>query len=1056
MPAVVLACFFLSGASGLILELLWTRMLTLVFGSTTLAVSTVLTAFMGGLGLGSYLAGRVADRLRDPVRAYALAEAAIGAYALVVPWVIGHYPALNRALWDGFGDRYALLSLLRFAASAGLLLLPTTLMGATLPILSRYFVRRPFEFGGLGRRLGTLYAVNLFGAVTGVFLAGFVLMPLLGVRRTNVVAASFDLALAAAILVTRWVRERRARTAATAPARHSLDELIAEAAARGELAPPAAGDARAPAAAAGSPSAPEPPRPVVTPRARRVVLAAFAVSGATAMTLQGLWTRALAVVIGSSIFSFTIILLAFLVGLGTGSAAFGRLAQRTAHPVRWLAAVHLGIGACVGISHLITDRLPYVFAWLLGSSGFGTDAVLFCQFLLACVAVLPATFLMGAIFPLSVRVAAVDLDTVGRDVGSAYALNTLGAIVGSFLSGFVVLPALGLQRGIYVTVCVGLALAAVLFAVAPGLARSRRLAGVGAAVGLALAGLALPRWNLVSFSQGFFRVSIARDYLERKNKKQAWATPKLVFYEDGVATTVSVDQWGKTYSMKNNGKVDASNDADMPTQISVGLLPLLLYPDDRAPRVALVGYGSGVTAGAVTQYPIASLEVVELEPAIYRASRFFEDVNHKPLSNPKVTARVGDGRNFLGQRADRFDVIISQPSNPWITGVSNLFTREYFQEIKSRLAEGGIFCQWAQLYEMAPWNVKAIYRTLRSEFPHTLVFAAEDLSSDTILIASQKPITIDLQRITRALEDPRTRAEARRAGFESAHDIPAFVLLTPEELESFTAGAAMNTDDNALIELGAPRDLLGYAKFDPYLAKVYGPQWPYGRLDGVVRGHDGPGAPATLGRLARSLLAHGKTREAELWARRAAEAAARAGGGPAVSAEAAHARLLLDLVATREDRDPEIPLDSPAEPLAPPAVPAKLGAAITERVTREHAQIAALVAARKYASAYKVAEQWPESVWGQLGKDFSLLAGFLDYKTEFYGDAIDELRPLADDGPFLARRPATLYYLGRSYFANANYGKAVNALERYIQLQSALGRPLLPASHAGKRPDAKK
>jgi spermidine synthase len=1010
MPAVVLACFFLSGASGLILELLWTRMLTLVFGSTTLAVSTVLTAFMGGLGLGSYLAGRLADRLRDPVRAYALAEAAIGVYALLVPWVIGFYPALNRALWSSLGDHYALLSLLRFLASAALLIVPTTLMGATLPILSRWFVQRPFELGRLGQRLGTLYSINLFGAVAGAFLAGFVLLPGLGVRITNRVAAGFDLSLAAAIVAGRWWVARRA------PSRtRDLDELVAE----------ATGDA----------AGPHPPR--VTPVARRAVLAAFAVSGATAMTLQGLWTRALAVVIGSSIYSFTIILLAFLVGLGVGSAVFARLAQRTSQPVRWLAFVHLGIGAAIGLSYLFTDRLPYIFAWLLGSATFGPDTVLACQFALACLAVLPATFLMGAIFPLSIRVAAVRLGSVGRDVGGAYALNTLGAIVGSFLSGFVVLPALGLQKGIYATVCTGLLLAAVLFAVAPDLTRPRRLLGAGAAVALALIGLGLPRWNLVLFSQGFFRVSIARDFIERRARKQPWATPELMFYEDGIATTVSVDRWGKTLSLKNNGKVDASSDADMPTQITVGLLPVLLYPGDHPPKVALVGFGSGVTAGSVTQAPIASLEVVELEPAVYRASHFFDPMNNRPLENPRVTARVGDGRNFLGQRTDLFDVIISEPSNPWITGVSNLFTREYFQAIKARLAPDGIFCQWAQLYEMAPWNIKSIYRTLREEFPHALVFAAEDLSSDTILIASKNPLPIDIRRIERAFANPVTAAEARRGGLASPHDVPAYVLLSSDDLESFTAGAALNTDDNALIEMQAPRDLLGYASYDPYLAKVYGPQWPYGRLTEVVRGYDGPDRAAETARLSRSLLAHGKTREAELWARRA-EAA---GGGP----DATQARLLLDLVATREDRDPEVAL-APEGDLTPPVVPRSMSPMLGERVAREYAEVDALVGARKYASAFKILEEWPEATWGTLGPDMTLLWGFLYYKTAFYGDAVDELRGLSEDAAYVARRPALLYYLGRSYFANASYGKAMAALERYADLQKALGRPLLPAS----------
>lgn len=1029
MPSVVLSCFFLSGASGLILELLWTRMLTLVFGSTALAVSTVLTAYMGGLGLGSYLAGKFADRLKDPVRAYALAEAAIGVYALAVPWLIGYYPSLNQWLWLTFGDRYTLLSVLRFFASAGLLIVPTTLMGATMPILARYFVSRPYELGRVSLRLGTLYAVNLFGAVAGSFAAGFVFLPMVGVHRTNWLAASFDMSLAVAILIARrLVRHRAPATGA------SLDEL-------------AAAQAAQPGAEPGL---------VLSRAARRAVLFSFAVSGATAMVLQVLWTRALAVIIGSSIFSFTIILLAFLVGLGTGSATFGRLVGRFRDPVRGLAMTHLGIVAAIGLSYLITDRLPFVFTYLLSSTLVSADAVLTCQFALACMTVLPSTFLMGAIFPLTVRVVTGDLATVGRDVGFAYALNTVGAIVGSFFSGFVILPVLGLQRGIYLAAVVDLALAVLLFAVASGLPRSRRLIGMATAVAMALAALALPRWNLTNFSIGFFRISMARDYIdmvEHRHQRKKWQTPKLVYYKDGIATTVSVDQWGKVFSMKNNGKVDASNDADMPTQISVGLLPLLLYQNDHAPKVGLIGYGSGVTAGAVTQYPIASLEVVELEPAIYEAAHFFDNVNHRPTENPKVKAIAGDGRNFLSQRSDKFDVLISQPSNPWITGVSNLFTREYFQSIKSRLADDGIFCQWAQLYEMAPWNIKAIYRTLAGEFPYVMVFAAEDLSSDTILIASRKPIDLDIRKIARAFQDPVTAAEAKRAGFETPHDVPAFLLLGAEEMRSFTAGAQLNTDDNALIEFAAPRDLLRYQAYDPYLAKVYGPMWPYGHLTGLVEGYDGPNRAADMAGLARSLLAHGKAREAKLWQGRA-EAAAREQSAPNLAVE--HTRLLLDLVDTREDRDPEIPL-GPEGGLTPPVVPAGMAREVATRVGEEYKDVTAQVEKNKYASAFKIIEDWPEQTWGgKLGKDFALLTGFLDYKAEFYGDAIDELKPLADDPELAKRRPELLYYLGRSYFANANCAKAVAALERYIDAQRALGRPLLPASAISAAEEAKR
>jgi spermidine synthase len=1033
MRAVILACFFLSGAAGLVLETVWGRLLTLVFGSTTLAISTVLVSFMGGLGLGSFLAGRLADRLKNPVRTYAAIEAAIGCYALLVPLIIGGYPALNRWLWATFGDHFVVLSMLRFAASAVLLILPTTLMGATLPILARHFVRQPWELRRVGLRIGTLYAVNLFGAVAGSFMAGFVFLPALGIVGTNVVAASFNLTLAAAIVAARRSKRLEARSS-----NEAMDAMIEQLAVEGHQ---AAAEVLAPTA-------------LVTPVARRVALGAFAVSGATAMTLQVLWTRALAVLIGSSVFSFTLILLAFLVGLGSGSALVGRWSQRSRHPVRWLAMLHLGIGAAVGVSYLLTDRMPLLFAWLLQSTGFGVDGVLVCQFVLVCLTVLPATTLMGGVFPLTARIAASALDTVGKDVGYAYALNTIGAIAGSFLAGFVVLPKLGLEGGIYLSAAAGLGLAALLFAVAPELGRRKRMMGVGGAVALVLLGLVLPRWDRALFSSGFFRVSIAREYVYRKIHKKEWKFPKLVFYEDGIATTVSVDAWGKTLSLKNNGKVDASNEGDMATQITVGLLPLLLYPGDHPPRVALIGYGSGVTAGAITQYPIASLETVELEPAIlYRASRFFDDVNHKPLENPKVTARVGDGRNFLTQRSDRFDVIVSQPSNPWLTGVSNLFTREYFRDVKRRLAPGGIFCQWAQLYELAPWNIKTIYRTVLEEFRYVYVFAAEDLSSDTILIASETPLLLDLGAVERAFAHPQTRAEAKRGGLESPHDVFAFLLLAPEELESFTAGSPTNTDDNARIEFSAPRDLLGYAKFDPYLAKVYGPLWPYGHLTEVVQGYGiGGGGGARLaaaeicarqGLLARSLLAHGKAREAELWAGRA-EAAP--GGCP----EARHARLLLDLVATRLDRDPEIPL-GPEGGLGPPVPGPTLAAEHAARVKEEYPDVLAAFGARRYATAYKILEKWPEPLWTGLGQDFALLQGFLDYKAEMYADAVEELKALAADAGYAARRPELLYYLGRAHWASAAYSKAVAALERFVELQGALKRPLLPASAEGQR-----
>src|SRR6266498_841695 len=256
------------------------------------------------------------------------------------------------------GDHFLLLSTVRFAGAAVLLLIPTTLMGATLPLLARHFVRRPWEVRRSGMRIGTLYAINLFGAVAGAYFAGFVFLPLIGVTWTNVTAASFNLTLAAAIILARRYLPDAAKDVAAVTAEEALDEA---------------------AAAAHLETVALPPPPEITPRARRAVMAAFAVSGATAMTLQVLWTRSLAILLGSSVFSFTLILLAFLTGLGAGAAVFARASQRTPHPIRWLAALHVATALAVGLTYLFTDKVPYLFTFLI-KSNVGVDAILFCQF----------------------------------------------------------------------------------------------------------------------------------------------------------------------------------------------------------------------------------------------------------------------------------------------------------------------------------------------------------------------------------------------------------------------------------------------------------------------------------------------------------------------------------------------------------------------------------------------------------------------------------------------------------------------------------------------------
>jgi spermidine synthase len=981
--ALVLACFFLSGATALVFETLWTRMLVLVFGATSLAQSTVLAAFMGGLALGSALGGRLADRSSRPLRLYGLCQGGIGIYALFLPKLIAAYPGLARALTAS--HTFWALSLGRFVLSVAALIVPTTLMGTTLPLLSRHVVRLPAEMGRAAARISRLYAANTFGAVLGAAAATFVLLPTLGLSHTHLFAAIADLLLMAVVLLV----ARRPRV---------VDPLA-------EI-----GTAEA--------------SPPVAPALRRLAVGAFCLSGAAAMANQILWTRALSMVIGSSIYSFTLVLLAFLLGLAGGAAALGGFAARTRRPVAWLGALNLGVALLCGWTYVVMDDLPDLFLGLLRDSSFDPGSILAMQMLLALVAVLPPTVLMGATLPVTLRVAAADAGRLGRDVGRAYAANTCGAIAGSLCGGFVLLPAIGIRSGLVAAGTANLVLAAALLSagLAPG--RLRRLAWA-LPLGLAIAAVRLPAWNLLRLSSGVFRVSIAREH----QGERPGAEPELAYYRDGLATTVSVEKWaGNLFSLKNNGKVDASTGDDMPTQIMVGLLPVLLHPDHglRPLSVLVIGYASGVTVGSVLQADVGHVDVVELERATLQASRFFERVNHRPLADPRVRLIIDDGRNWLASRKERYDVIISEPSNPWITGVSNLFTRDYYRLARERLRPGGIFCSWAQLYEMAPSRIKAIYRAFAESFPSAQVFSAEDVSSDTFLIgttggAGAAP-RLDLAALSRGMALPRVAAELGRAAVRSPHDLVSFLLLDPDELAAFVSGVEANTDDNLIVELSAPLDLYAAAR-PSFVTHVYAGQWPYGHLRGWLSGWERePGRAERYAALAESLLRYGRRREAEWFL-------GRAGDGPT----AARTRRLHDLL-TAEDVDlPEVPLAG-SEGLEPPRPPSGLDAAAQARFAQDYLAVESRLLQREYADALSIVDGWPKDYVGDPGDDFLLLHGVLLFRAEKYGQAAARLAPLVRDGAH--PRPAALFYYGVSAYSSGHYRAGTDALLRWLATEA--------------------
>ncbi len=817
MHRIIFAFFLLSGFTSLVFEVIWERLLMQVFGATTFAISTLLTAFMAGLALGSALGGRVASRLKRPLRVYGLLEGCIGLYALTIPWQLDLLPALYGAMFDHYLDELWLFSLMRFVAVFAILLIPTTLMGATLPIVSQWVSQRERMFQG---SVGLLYGTNTLGACLGCALAGFVALPALGLARTNLIFALTNFALCAIVLSYDALTHRRSATQAppqtTDADAEALDALDALRGARATLdAPP--------------------------PWLRRALAGAFALSGALSMSYQILWTRAYVIVLGSSTYSFTVILVSFLVGLSLGSAVMSAWLGRLRQPVFWLAMVQLGVCLSASIAFFALDQLPELLFHRLRQQIGNPNEVYLYHFGLVSLVVFIPTFLQGMTFPLIVRALLGTPRDAGREVGKLYAFNTAGSIAGSFLAGFALLPWLGLSRAIALIIAVNLALGAILAAVSLTRVRSRpRVLALGLAVIAAAATITLaPPIDRVRLTRGLFRAYWARELFDER--ALARDSPALLYYRDGVSITTSVERRGGFVTLKGNGKAEASDGADMATQILVGLLPFVFRSGDPArpigeEQAVMIGFGSGVTAGGSLQWPLRSLEVIEIEAAMSEASRFFDHVNHRPLEDKRTKLIVSDGRNYLEYTSKRHDVIVSEPSNPWIAGVAAMFTVEHFERARRHLKPGGVFSQWVQLYELHPDSVRTILATFATVFPHVQAFSSMPKGTDLILIGSDSPIPLPADGFERAWAIPSVRAELERAGIRDPYDIYGLAFMSQQELRAFAKGAALNTDDNGLLEFQAPRDMILYRQGEQFFTERYHKQERYGDLRDHLQG----------------------------------------------------------------------------------------------------------------------------------------------------------------------------------------------------------------------------
>ena len=784
---VVGLLFFFSGLSSLIYQVIWTRELVFVFGSTSFASSTVLSAFMGGLGLGSYFAGKYCDRMKNPFLWYGILEAGIGVWALLVPFLLDAAIPFYKIFWQAFHSEVLVFSLVRFAVVALILLPPTVFMGATLPLLARFIIS---SLSIVGNRVGFLYSINTCGAVFGAVTAGFMLIPSLGLNLTNLVAAiiNFLLGLVVYLLQAKWsstlgIAKGRSGLGLMDPVSNSTESDAASSKVKEKL-----------------------------PRGVFWTMIAFGFSGGLAMLHEVAWTRALLLIIGSTTFAFTIMLSTFLIGIFVGSLILSRFVDNLKAPLLWFSIFQLGLCGMGLLSIHLFNYLPY---WNLVTNATywdNPDAGMAVRFALTSCVLFPITVCLGAIFPLAVKICTRDLEAVGRSVGTLYSINTLGAIVGAFIAGFAIIPAIGSEQTL-LWACVGNGIigSALLISFATQNMAIKVIAALVSTGLVVWTSTAPSLWNLrmVTSSQKTRRLlQIEREPFKTLRfedwLKQVESSFDILFWKDGMCSNVAVIGFkDKGISLLTNGHIDASDrPSDMRTQALLPTIPLLIKTG--AKDVGDIGWGSGSTMGYALLFPIKKMVCAEIEPAVIETSPFFHSVNLAPEKDKRLIININDGRNYMMATNETFDVIISEPSNPWQAGVCNLYTQEYFRVCHDRLKPGGIFTMWWQYNEVSSDNLSRVFSSLKKVYKHVVVFQID--IGDVAAFASDEPIRINLKDVAKALSEPKLNSTlALYTGIRTPEDLAARCCLSDESISKIAAKFPPNTDDKNHIEFDVAR-----------------------------------------------------------------------------------------------------------------------------------------------------------------------------------------------------------------------------------------------------------
>ena len=807
---IVLFLFFTSGVTGLIYEVVWIRMFGLVLGNTTYAISITLGAFFSGLALGGFYFGRYVDRITiinsgktdahlstiktentRMIRIYAFLELGIAISALLVGIGISHMQNLFVWINQAVGHSSTMIYLMRFILSFSILLIPTILMGATLPVLSKLLIR---QYNEVKSGIGFLYGINTFGAALGCLLTGFYLIQANGVRTTIYIAVIINIVIAISILLLEQIgvfnfnqNRKNRRPYKKTIVKKEYKSPISEA--RPEIDNDMYSS-----------------KPLLSPTpfpTASIVLFGFGLSGFTSIAYEIIWTRMLSSLFLNSIYSFTTMLVTFLTGLAIGSIIVSKLFNKKSdNALVLLGTIELAIGLTTTLMIILFGNLPDIslrFLSLIQSGSFLTwnmnVLVEFCFSFM--IMIIPCT-LIGMTLPLASQILTNDIKFIGQSIGKIYSANTVGGIFGALIVGCFLIPKLGVKFSELSMAGLNIFIGIIFFYC------SRKISQTDKTQCFSIKRITLPLFCVFTIGVGIFCAFLD---IRGWNKKD-----ELLYYHEDAAGSVSVTKESDgNKKLIVNKKYTLGTSKALSLQKRMGYIPLILHDDPE--EVLVIGMGTGITLGAVASYELTKIvNCIEVIESVADASqRFFSDENANVCKNKKTNIIIEDGRNYLLLNPKKYDVIISDLFVPYHAGAGSLYTKEHFELCKNRINNKGLFCQWLPLYQMSSNELKIICKTFVTVFPNaTLWFCNFEKGLICGLIGTNDKLEIDAKSLNKIMSNNKIRKQLKDAMIGSIEELVALFITDGKGLRSFTNGFNINSDNYPIIEFLAPKNIYAF------------------------------------------------------------------------------------------------------------------------------------------------------------------------------------------------------------------------------------------------------